>query len=118
VAQHLIEIGKLVITGWQQAAKHAGINLSTGVLPSLAHFSLLCEDELDLTTLFTQLMLERGYLAYSQFKPSYSHQRHHVEKYKAAVDDVFAILAGAIARGCVNSLLKGPSARRGFYRLT
>jgi len=118
VAQHLIEIGKLVITGWQQAAKHAGINLSTGVLPSLAHFSLLCEDELDLTTLFTQLMLERGYLAYSQFKPSYSHQRHHVEKYKAAVDDVFAILASAIARGCVNSLLKGPSARRGFYRLT
>jgi glutamate-1-semialdehyde 2,1-aminomutase len=118
VAQHLIEIGKLVMTGWQQAAKQFAINLSTGALPSLAHFNLQHDDELSLTTLFTQLMLERGYLADNQFKPSYAHQKHHVDSYMPAMNEAFATLATAIAQGCVADLLKGPSARRGFYRLT
>jgi len=118
VAEHLIAIGNLVMSGWQRAAKRAGINLNTGALPSLAHFQLQHDDELTLTTLFTQLMLEKGYLAYNQFKPSYAHQEHHVESYMAAVNEAFDILADAGANGCIASLLKGPSARRGFYRLT
>jgi len=118
VAQHLIEIGSLVMTGWQRAAKRAGINLNTGALPSLAHFQLQHDDELILTTLFTQLMLEKGYLAFNQFKPSYAHQNHHVENYMASVNETFELLGNAIAQGGAARLLTGPSARRGFYRLT
>jgi len=118
VAQHLMEIGGLVMSGWQRAAKRAGINLGTGALPSLAHFHLQHDDELILTTLFTQLMLEKGYLAFNQFKPSYAHQNHHVENYMAAVNETFEILGNAIAQGGAARLLTGPSARRGFYRLT
>jgi glutamate-1-semialdehyde 2,1-aminomutase len=118
VAQHLIEIGKLVKAGWQRAAEKTGIKLHTNGLPSLSHFNFDYEDELVLMTLFTQIMLEKGYLAWNQFKPSFAHQEHHVEEYLAAVIDTFAVLAEAVAQGDVASRLKGPPAQRGFYRLT
>ena len=118
VAQHLIEIGNLVTTGWRHAAEQTGLKLHTSGLPSLNHFSLDYEYELILTTLFTQIMLEKGYLAWNQFKPSFAHQKHHVEKYLAAVTDTFATLAEAIIQGDAASRLKGPPARLGFYRLT
>ena len=117
VADHLIKIGNLVTIGWQQAAEETGLKLHSSGLPSLNHFNLDYEDELALTTLFTQIMLEKGYLAWNQFKPSFAHREDHVEEYLAAVTDTFAILAEAIARGDVANGLKGPPAQRGFYRL-
>ena len=117
VAEHLIRIGNLVATGWRQAAEKTGLKLHTDGLPSLTHFSLEYEDESTLTTLFTQIMLEKGHLAWNQFKPSFAHREHHVEEYLVAVTDTFAILAEAIKRGDAASRLRGPVARRGFYRL-
>ena len=118
VADHLKTIGGLTFEGWTRAAQQTGIALHTDGLPSLAHFSFDHPDELVLTTLFTQDMLERGYLAWSQFKPSFAHQPSHVEAYMSAVEASFATIADAIARGDCASRLKGPCARRGFYRLT
>jgi glutamate-1-semialdehyde 2,1-aminomutase len=63
-------------------------------------------------------MLERGYLAYNQFKPSFAHQPSHVDAYMKAVQSSFAMIADAIKAGDYAARLKGPSARRGFYRLT
>jgi len=68
--------------------------------------------------LFTQLMLERGYLAYNQFKPSYAHQDRHIEDYCEAVSEVFHLIREAIDSGQVRRMLKGPAAKTGFYRLT
>jgi len=118
VAEHLIKIGNLVTAGWRQAAEETALKLHTSGLPSLCHFTLEYEEELVLTTLFTQVMLERGYLAWNQFKPSLAHREHHVEEYLEAVADVFSILSEAIVEGNVSDRLKGPLAQRGFYRLT
>jgi len=118
VANHLASIGNMVIEGWLKAAENTGINLHVSGIPSLNHFSIDHKDELLLTTLFTQVMLEKGYLAYNQFKPSFSHQQHHVEKYLADVEGTFRFLAGVIEKGDIASYLKGPPAKRGFYRLT
>jgi glutamate-1-semialdehyde 2,1-aminomutase len=117
VAAHLIAIGNQVMEGWRKAAQAAGLKLHTSGLPSLCHFTFEHEHELALTTLFTQILLGRGYLAYNQFKPSLAHSVEHVERYLAYVDEAFAILAEAISRGDVLSRLKGPVAQRGFYRL-
>ena len=43
-------------------------------------------------TLFTQLMLEEGFLAGSSFYPTLAHTDELVEKYSIAVDKVFAKL--------------------------
>ena len=82
------------------------------------HFKINHADEMGLMTLFTQLMLERGYLAFNQFKPSFAHQEEHVEGYLATASEVFPVMAHALENGGTETLLKGPKARRGFYRLT
>lgn len=117
VQDHLISIGNLITDGWQRIATRAGIKIHTDGLPSLTHFSFDDESELILSTLFTQLMLEKGYLAFNQFKPSFAHQPAHVEAYLDAALESFTIISEAIQNGNAADLLKGPPARRGFYRL-
>jgi glutamate-1-semialdehyde 2,1-aminomutase len=118
VAEHLKMIGNLTFDGWKRAAVKTGLELRTEGLPSLTHFGFEHSDEPTLTTLFTQDMLERGYLAYSQFKPSFAHQPSHVAAYMDAVEATFTMIAEAVRAGDCESRLKGPCARRGFYRLT
>ena len=118
VAEHLHKIGSLAIDGWQRAAAQAGLTLHTGDLPSLAHFRFDHPDEPALTTLFTQEMLERGYLAFNQFKPSLAHQPQHVSSYLGVVESAFALVADAARSPNPAARLKGPRARRGFHRLT
>jgi glutamate-1-semialdehyde 2,1-aminomutase len=118
VAKHLIAIGSQVMDGWEAAARRVGLKLHASGLPSLCHFAFEHEDELVLTTLFTQIMLEKGYLACTQFKPSLAHTQQQVDGFLAALEDAFAILAESLDRGTSALLLKGPVAQRGFYRLT
>ena len=118
VAEHLKTIGTLTFDGWKRAAAGARVTIHTEGLPSLTHFGFEHPDEPALTTLFTQEMLERGYLAYNQFKPSFAHQPTHVAAYMTAVEGTFATIADAVRAGDAAARLKGPVARRGFYRLT
>lgn len=118
VAAHVQRIGSAVQAGWMDAGQAAGLPVEADGLPSLAHFAIRHPEEHALSTLFTQTMLERGYLAYSQFKPSLAHTDAHVERYLGVVRDVFRELADAASRGQVSSRLRGPLQRRGFYRLT
>lgn len=115
---HLIHIGNLVKTGWSKAADQVGLPLSTDGLPSLAHFRFDHAEAMPLNTLFTQVMLQKGYLASDQFKPSFAHGAEHISEYLAAVTDAFMVLAEALAWGDLHSRLHGPVAQRGFVRLT
>lgn len=117
VAAYIRRIGALVSQGWREAAQEAGLPLHVDGFDSLTHFGIDHPDELTLSTLFTQEMLERGYLAYPQFKPSLAHTQAHVEAYLQEVCTVFGILAQAAEQQDAAARLKGPVARRGFYRL-
>ena len=118
VSKHIQEVGKNVKKIWEREAAGMGLKLQTFGLDSLPEFKLMYDNELSLTTLFTQLMLERGFLAWFQFKPSLAHRNIHIERYGVAVKEVFGILKDAIETDRVDEMLKGPVARRGFYRLT
>ena len=118
VASHLIMIGNMVKMGWQKAADHVGLPLHHDGLPSLVHFGFDHSEHIKLTTLFSQLMLEAGYLAGDQFKPSYAHEMDDIAEYLGAVSDAFLTIAEAVAWGDVDRRLKGPPAQKGFYRLT
>jgi glutamate-1-semialdehyde aminotransferase len=117
VATHLQHIGREVFAGWQRAAQNVGLQLHTSGLPSLCHFGIDNGDALALTSLFIQSMLDEGYLAADQFKPSFAHRPEHLPGYFAASERCFAQLAAAIEAGDVRQRLRGPAARRGFYRL-
>ena len=69
-------------------------------------------------TLFTQLMLEQGFLATNAFYATYAHQEEHISSYLEAAEKAFLIVGKALQDGNVMSKLKGPVAHTGFRRLT
>jgi glutamate-1-semialdehyde 2,1-aminomutase len=118
VPVHLERIGKKVQACWQHAAEKTGLAISVSGLPQLAHFSIHGEHAQATRTLFTQRMLERGFLASNAFYANYAHSDGDVDAYAAAVKETFAELAHAIEAGTVKQLLQGPVAHVGFSRLT
>jgi len=118
VSKHLIAVGKRIQSGWRSAADRAGISISVTGIPPLGHFSFDYENGQAIRTLFTQMMLEKGFLATNAFYATYAHQDSHIESYLATVGEMFGFLAEAIEKGKVEDHLKGPIAHSGFRRLT
>jgi glutamate-1-semialdehyde 2,1-aminomutase len=118
VAGHLIKTGSIVQKGWKEIADELGLKIKVTGIPPLSHFYFEYENDLAISTLFTQEMLKRRFLAWTQFKPSFAHQDIHIEKYLKEVKDVFSLISKAIKDNQIEKLLEGPIAQRGFHRLT
>ncbi|MGB2841555.1 MAG: aminotransferase class III-fold pyridoxal phosphate-dependent enzyme [Halobacteriota archaeon] len=120
VPSHLCKIGNLISDGWRKLAKEHDLKIDImGAVPPLTTFVFeYGKNSQALHTLFTQEMLERGFLASKSVYVSYSHNEEHVEKYLENVDDIFGIIKEAIEKENVYDLLKGPVAHEGFKRLT
>jgi len=117
VPSHLINIGKKIQNGWRESAEKNRLKISVSGIYPLGHFSFKYKNPLALKTLFTQLMLERGFLATDSFYASYAHREKNVEKYLEVVDEVFEFIARAIKENKVKKYLKGPICHSGFRRL-
>ncbi len=118
VSQRLVEAGTKIQTGWREAASRAALPISVSGIPPLAHFAFEAPGAQALKTLFTQRMLESGFLATNAYYATFAHTDQHIGDYLAAAADVFHELAKARETGSVEKLLKGPIAHAGFYRLT
>lgn len=119
VPKHLTRIGEQILAGWKEAAEGSGLKIAVeGDLPPIVFFSFCYENAPAISTLFTQIMLEKGFLAGTHFKSSYAHRDSHVKEYLSSVNEAFAIISEAIRKGDVEKHLKGPVAQRGFRRLT
>jgi len=118
VPQHLLAVGERIQEGWQLAAERTGLSIDVGGLAPLAHFSFNCGNSQAVSTLFTQEMLKRGFLAAGAFYATYAHSDSHVEDYLAAVEETFAIVVRAVEQHAVEEMLNGPVAHSGFRRLT
>jgi glutamate-1-semialdehyde aminotransferase len=118
VPKHLIQIGQKIQNGWHDAAQEAELSIELGGMFPMSHFVIKHEESLAAHTLFTQVMLEKGFLASRAFYATYAHRDEHVESYLAAVRDVFIMIAEALKSRNLMSKLKGPIAHVGFKRLT
>lgn len=118
VHEHLIRSGKAVQAGWKEAADRTGLAVDVGGMPPVSHLNFRYEQGQALHTLFTQLMLGKGFLAGKAFYATFAHREMHIASYLVAVQDAFSTLAEAVKRGNVMDLLKGPVAHAGFFRLT
>ncbi len=116
--RRLIESGTRIQDGWRAAAERAGLAITVSGIPPLAHFAFDAPDGAVLRTLFTQAMLERGFLAKNAYYATCSHTADQIDQYLTAVNDVFRELARAISAGNVLKQLRGPVAHAGFSRLT
>lgn len=118
VPSHLIRIGKLIQKGWKAAADRSGISINVTGIPPMGHFDFNYKNGQAIRTLFTQIMLEKGFLATNAFYATYAHRESHLDSYFAALDDTFGYLAKFIREDLVEDQLKGPVAHSGFFRLT
>ncbi len=118
VPEHLTKMGRKVRQGWEILADKSGLGIETGGIYPLSHFLFKHKDPLVLKTLFTQLMLERGFLASTAFYASYAHKDAHVKDYLHAAAESFDIISKALKTGRPEKYLKGPVCHSGFTRLT
>jgi glutamate-1-semialdehyde 2,1-aminomutase len=116
VPRHLIEVGERLRAGWARAAGEAGLDVRFDGIPPLAGFSIQHPRALALTTLFTQEMLRRGFLASTHVYAMLAHDEQAVDRYLGAVDEVFRIVAAA-REAAPASYLDGPIKHPGFQRL-
>ena len=112
--KHLIKIGEATKKIWSESARKSGINILISGLPTLANFTFQHEKSIDLNTRFVSEMLQRGFLAFRQFKPSLAHSISEIEQYGQATDQVFELLSNLPD----HKIALTPLAQTGFQRLT
>jgi glutamate-1-semialdehyde aminotransferase len=117
VQAHLVKTGKAVQDGWNSIAKSIALPIHAGSIYPLSHFEFEHKEALVLKTLFTQEMLERGYLATNSFYCSFAHTEDTVRRYLGAVEEVFSLIKKSIDGNTYRGLLKGPVCQSGFKRL-
>ena len=118
VHTHQIAVGTTVREGWTRAAEQAGLPIKiNGILP-LLNFSVDHPDATALATLFSQEMLDRGYLAAPKFNATFAHTPAIVERYLGDVGEVMPVLAEAVRRDDIRQRLRGPVKHSEFRRLT
>ena len=118
VPAHIASVGERVQGVWRECGAAHGLPVVVDdAWPALAHFKFDHEQGDALRTLYTQLMIERGYLAGTAIYPTLAHTDAVVERYGAAIDEVFGLMAEVVESGEVRSRLKGPVAHSGFRRL-
>ena len=118
VPAHLDRIGRRMRDGWQRLAQQHGVPAIVGGRSEMLTFSFEHLESAALVTLLTARMLKHGFLAGGYFNGMLAHQEQHVDAYLAALDEVFAEIAQAIAQGDVHSRIGGPVKHSGFARLT
>jgi len=118
VWEHLIRIGTKIGVGWEKLSDKNGLKLRvTDFKPLITMKFGYGNLNSAITTLFTQEMLKRGYLAASSVYVSFSHEDHIIDNYLENVDDVFHFIANAIQQNCVLKRLDSIPRDEGFKRL-
>jgi len=117
VQKYLIYVGREIKRIWQNAAENNDIKIHITGIDPLPQFRFEYENALELKTLFTQLMLKKGFLASTGFYASLAHKDELITKYGIAVKESISIISQAIKNNSINQKLNGPICHSGFKRL-
>ncbi len=118
VVAHLIRTGNYLSEKLKRILRRNGFNAEVVGLAPAPHIEFNEKDRLLIETVFTQLMLDKGYLASALIYVSTAHNRKTVERYIQTADTVLAAIAKAREEGRLEKMLKGPIHHSGFKRLT
>ena len=118
VGDRLRDLGRQILDGWVSAAVKTNLSIHTDGIPPLAHFAFDHPKPQLLKTLFTKLMLKKGFLATTAFYANFAQKQTHVRRYLEAVEESFSSIAEASAADRLEERLGGPVAHTGFRRLT
>ena len=117
--EYVWNVGKATIDKWNELVGKYGLPAYAGGTPSLAHLTFT-EYPLELKTLYTVLMLKRGFLGGIGFYPTLAHTKKIMELYYKAIDEVFAEIKEVLDKNDRQALIDaigGPVCHSGFARL-
>lgn len=118
VARKVNQIGEKVIELWKTKGEKHGLPLTfDNGYPCLAKFHFHHPMEKALETLYTQLMIDRGFLAGISFSATMAHTDDIISLYGEAIDEVFYELSLCIKEDSIEKRLTGPVHHTGFQRL-
>ena len=104
--------------GWLSLASKHDLNLSITEFSPLIGFRWHYGDENNaLTTLFTQLMLRKGYLAAADVYVTGAHTENIIKEYLENVDETFSVIKDALSAGNIYHLLETDVRSDSFKRL-
>ncbi|WP_264553426.1 aminotransferase class III-fold pyridoxal phosphate-dependent enzyme [Flavobacterium sp. N2038] len=114
----ITETGTKMRDGWQKLADLHNLNISISGIPALSTYSFDSSNALLYKTLIAQEMLEKGFLASTNFYASTTHSDADLESYFNALDEVYTLIAKCESNVLkIEDLLKGPVCHGGFKRL-
>ena len=118
VPAHLVAMGRRMQEGWRRLGERHGLDLAVSGIPPLSTFEFKHGGaSRAMATLYTQHMLDAGFLASGAFYPMYAHRPEHVDGALESADGAFARIRAAFDAERLDDELRGPVAHRGFTRL-
>jgi len=118
VVAHVDRIGTALMELWKKyGAKYSLPIIVPDCYTCLPRFKFEHELSNELKTLYTQLMLDRGFLATTSASPTLAHTEKILTEFEKALEGVFMSIAHIIKNDNILESLKGPAAHTGFSRL-
>lgn len=118
VPRYLVHYGELINSGWLELSKRYNVPVSIGGIPPLTHIVFDTQEPGAVQTLYTQEMLNKGYLLGAAVYSTFAYSEEIVEHFISDSDSVFRMIKSALESGDVNRFLKNNIACSGFKRLT
>ena len=118
VHKHLIKSGCAVNTAWTEAAAEVGLNVKICGLEPLTHIDFVHEKASILQTLYTQEMLDKGYLTGSSVYTTYAYDSNIINKFSQDTKAAFRTIKEAIDSGDPQKFLYSECKHSGFQRLS
>lgn len=112
-----INFGSRIKKEWLRLGEKHGFITHVEGMEAMAHFSFDLPDFLSYKAYFVQLMLEKGILASNLCYLMNAHTEADLNRYLAACDECFAVMADARESDDISRRLKGQPAVSGFRRL-
>ena len=104
--------------GWIKLAENYDLKIKISGIPALSTYTFESNDTLKYKTLIAQEMLDKGFLASTNFYASTAHNNDYLKSYFEALDDIYFKISKC-EKGDLNidNLLKGPVCHSSFKRL-
>lgn len=118
VPEKLIYFGNKIIDGWKSLREKHDVDIIIKGFPSHINLVFNYENQLAIETLYTQEMIEKGFLASTQIYPTYAYSDDIIDEYMSCSDSVILRIKNALNLGKIETLLKNKKRNPNFTRLT
>ena len=116
---HCERVGSMLLDAWRDVSSRHGVPLRPACdVPNMPIMEFDHPQARELSTLYTQLMLDHGMLAGLTMFISLAHTDEVLSRYIEVMDPVFEQIAAAIDSDSVVERMRAPRSRGGFRRLT